>query len=483
MIFILKPSKLKVLIVASEISPYSKSGGLGEVIGSLPKELLKQNVDVRVVSPKYRDINESTIEKIYFFKNIHIKIGLEIQNANIYCIADDFKIYFIGNNYYFERETYYGYDDDYKRFAFFSKASVEMLNIIDFIPDIIHFNDWQTGIGTIYLKDTLKGFIPFSDIKTIFTIHNLQYQGVFNKDILSSIGLNDNYFNDNKLKFYENVSFMKAGIIYADFITTVSLTYAKEIQTSRYGYGLDYILKENTCKIKGILNGIDYNYYNPKTDADLNKNYDERTIEFKKQNKVYLQNSLGLTVTDVPVFSIISRLAEQKGLDLLITVLDELLEKDVQLVILGMGEFKYVNKFKQIAREKPHKVSINNVFNYGLAKQIYAGSDMFLMPSLFEPCGLGQIIAMRYGTIPVVRKTGGLTDTVTHYDDNNFSGNGFLFENYDSNSLMWAINQALEFYYRKEHWRKIIYNAMVQDFSWSSSVKEYLNLYLSLKNN
>jgi starch synthase len=477
-----KTKDLKVLIVGTEISPYSKSGGLGDVIGSLPKELKKQGVDVRVVCPKYKNINPKLIENIEYLNTINIQMGWRNQSANIYCLDNYFKLYLVGNDYYFNRDGLYGYGDDCERFSFFSKSVIELLNTTQFLPDIIHFNDWQTGFGSVYLKDIYHGIVAYSKIKTVFTIHNLQYQGIFDKDVLGTVGLNDGYFIQEKFEFYNSVSMMKAGILYADLVTTVSKTYANEIQTNEYGYGMDKILKANSHKIKGILNGLDYEEYNPELEVAIKRNYDKNTIEFKADNKKHLQEYLNLPVIDVPIFCIVSRLADQKGLDLLAVIMEELLSKEIQFIILGTGEDRYENFFKGIAHKYPTKVSANIYFDENIARKIYSGSDMFLMPSMFEPCGLGQIISMRYGTIPIVRKTGGLSDTVENYDVTTGKGTGFSFETYDANGLMWAINEALKVYYmQNDEWIKVIYNAMNANFSWESSVKEYIDMYLSLK--
>lgn len=473
---------LKVLIVSSEVSPYAKSGGLGDVAGSLPKELRKLGVDCRVVLPKYMSINEKYLEGMNYIDSFVVSLGWRRQSASIYQLSSDVPTYLVENDYYFNRLGYYGDSDDYERFSFFSKASIEFLAKIDFRPDVIHFNDWQTGPACVYLKDIYSKFTFFSKIKSLYTIHNLQYQGVFGKETLGAIDLDDSYFAPDKMEFYDNVNYMKSALLYADAVSTVSPTYANEIKYSHFGYGLNGVLQSRENDLYGILNGIDVELNNPETDSRIYKNFntDNFTTE-KKENKTGLQKELGLPVSDAPVISIISRLADQKGLDLIAFSMDELMGKDIQLVVLGTGEGRYENLFKTYAGRYPDKVSANIYFNEELAQKIYASSDMFLMPSLFEPCGLGQIFAMRYGTAPIVRKTGGLADTVVNYDTETKQGNGFIFDDYDAGGMMWAINQAISLYYNKEEWNNLIGNAMQCDFSWEASAKKYIELYQKLR--
>ncbi|MDR2903309.1 MAG: glycogen synthase GlgA [Clostridiales bacterium] len=474
-------NRLRVLIVATEVSPYAKSGGLGDVAGSLPKELLRNGVDVRVVMPKYRTIREEYLKNCQYIHSFELHLDWRRQSASIFQLDSDVPTYLIENDYYFGRDGFYGYGDDFERFAFFSKAAVEFLGIVGFKPDIMHFNDWQTGLAPIYLNDQYKKFLFYSDIKTLYTIHNLQYQGVFGRDILGHVDLNDGYFCGGQLEFHGNVSYMKAGLSYADHISTVSETYAREIQTPAFGYGLDGALRYRANALSGILNGIDYDANNPETDKRLYFNFNSESLENKRKNKIELQKALHLPErADVPMFSVISRLVDQKGLDLIAQCMDELMSKDIQFVLLGTGDGRYEHLFRYMAQRYPDKVSANIMFNEDLAQKIYASSDLFLMPSLFEPCGLGQIIAMRYGTVPVVRKTGGLADTVSHYNRETKEGNGFLFEDYLASGLMWAVNQALDAYYSDE-WDNVVKNALASDFSWKKSAEKYIELYQSLK--
>ena len=476
-----KENRLSVLMVATEVTPYAKSGGLGDVTGSLPAELRKHGVDIRVVFPKYRTIRQNTIHNMTYANSFEVTLGWRRQSASIFTIDSDVPTYMIENDYYFGRDGFYGYGDDYERFAFFTKAAIELLAIDSFRPDIIHFNDWQTGLGPVYLNDIYRKFIYYSGIKSLYTIHNLQYQGVFGREILGNVELNDGYFTGGQLEFHGNISYMKAGILYADAVSTVSETYAKEIQSPGFGYGMDGILRNRSASLSGILNGIDYEANNPETDPRLYLPFNQDSLNNKRKNKTQLQNQLNLPVReDVPMFAIVSRLVDQKGLDLVADIMEELMGRDVQLVVLGTGDGRYEHLFKHMAWRFPDKVSANILFDEDLAQKIYAASDMFLMPSLFEPCGLGQMIAMRYGAVPIARKTGGLADTVFHFNPESGEGNGFMFEHYLASGLMWAINEALGVYYSSQ-WDRVVRNAMAADYSWAQSAQKYIELYNAMK--
>jgi len=476
-------TNLKVLIVASECAPFAKTGGLGDVVGSLPGALLKLGVDARVIMPKYAAIKEEFSKDFSYIDSVNITLGWRNQGASVYKSNTRSPVYLIGNDYYFSRGGMYGYGDDFERFAFFTKACLEAINVINFVPDIIHFNDWQTGLGPVYLRDNYAGFTAFSNIKSLITIHNLQYQGIFSRPILTNIGLNDGYFTTDKLEFNSTVNLLKGGLVYADAINTVSNTYSYEIQTPEYGYGLDGVLRAQSYKLSGIINGIDNDEVDPQTSKYLDFKFSSKALSGKKKNKQALQEKLGLPVrADVPMIGIISRLVEQKGFDLVSVAMNEILSKDVQLVILGTGDSRFEGMFKHMAWVSPDKVSANIYFDEDLAQKIYASSDMFLMPSLFEPCGLSQIFAMRYGAVPIVRQTGGLADTVTHYDANTKQGNGFVFKNFDAYGMMWAVNEALYAYSKgSKEWNVIVKNAMKADFSWSRSAEQYVELYNRLK--
>ena len=471
-------SDLKILIVAPEVSPYVKSGGLGDVIGSLPRALRELGVDARVVFPKYGSIHEEYSSNIRYIDSFFVNLGWRCQQASVYELDQFVPTYLIGNEYYFNRDGLYGYHDDYERFAFFSKSSIEILNLIDFVPDVIHFNDWQTGVGCVHLRDSYSQYVILSNVKSLFTVHNIKYQGLFGKDILHAIGLNDGYAVTDKLEFYGNINMLKAGIVYADAINTVSETYAKEIQTPEYGYGLDGVLRDQSAKLYGILNGIDNSEYNPAT-AAIAKNFSTRSLSGKKVCKYALQQKLGLPKSDVPMIGIVSRLADQKGFDLIAIASEELTCMDIQIVVLGTGEERYEQLFRNMAATAPDHVSANIYFSDELAREIYAGADMLLMPSLFEPCGLGQMFAMRFGTVPIVRLTGGLADTVTLFDPATKTGNGFTFKDYDAYGMMWALRKALAVY-GTENWKIVVKNAMKCDFSWAKSAEKYIKLYQQL---
>ena len=472
---------MKILYVAAEAVPFAKTGGLADVAGSLPKALKADGVDVRVIMPKFGKIPEA-------YRNAmeHVYDGeLPVAWRKKYVGLDKYELdgvtyYFVDNEEYFNREGFYGYDDDAERFSFFSRAVLDLLQAMDFWPDVIHTNDWHAGLVNVFLKLDHMGDARYERIKTVYTIHNLKYQGVFPKDVMPDVlGLDWKYFNNGDLEFYDAVNFMKGGIIYADAITTVSKTYAKEIQYPYFGEHLDGLLRSREQDLSGIVNGIDYSVYNPRTDKYIFETYDEESLDRKLDNKIALQKSLGLPERrNVPLIAIVSRLVEPKGMDLVVRMMDEILQhEDIQLVVLGTGEKRYEDWFKGLAWRYPKKVSVNIYFSNELAQRIYAGADIFLMPSKYEPCGIGQLIALRYGTIPVVRQTGGLKDTVQQYNKYTQEGNGFVFENYNAHEMMYALKRALSFYGNYEIWHKIQLNAVQADYSWKRSAKEYEALY------
>ncbi|MBZ9609015.1 glycogen synthase GlgA [Clostridium estertheticum] len=476
---------MKVLFVASEAYPFIKTGGLGDVAYALPKALRKLGIDARVIIPKYSKIPlsfKNCMETIASFK---VKVGWRDKYCGLQRLTyDEVPYYFVDNEDYFKRPEIYGYYDDGERFSYFSKAILESIKYMgDFVPDIIHCNDWHSGIVPALLKENYSEDERYNEIKSVFTIHNLKYQGVFNKEILGDlIDLDWKYFNDEALKFYDNVSFMKGGIVFSDAVTTVSNTYAREIQTPFYGESLDGLLASKAENIYGIVNGIDYDLYDPRVDKKIFCNYDEKSIKQKVKNKLKLQEKLGFTVDEeMPMIGITTRLVKQKGLDLIVDKLQELLILPIQIVLLGNGEGYYEDIFQYFASIYPSRISTNIIFDEELAQQIYAASDMFLMPSLFEPCGIGQLIALKYGSIPIVRETGGLKDTVIPYNKYTSIGNGFSFENYSSQELLDAIKRALDLYKDKESWNKLVQNAMLSNNSWENSAENYMELYTNLK--
>lgn len=473
---------LKVLIVSSEAAPFVKSGGLGDVAGSLPKALKALGADVRVVIPKYKKIKTEHYINIEFLGSFNVKLGWRTQKAGILLKNEDVPVYFVENDYYFGRDGLYGYDDDNERFAFFSKAVIDMLPFVDFIPDIIHCNDWQTGPVSMVLKESYKKISYLKNIKTLYTIHNLQYQGNFDPASLEMFDLPSYLYDNGTVEFYGRMSYMKSGIEYSDVVSTVSETYAKEIQTEEYGYGFDGIMRSVSGRLKGIINGIDYKENDPETDKRIEVNFGVDTIEKKKENKKLLQRSLGLEERDVPMICIISRLANQKGFDILAGAMETLMQNDIQFVLLGTGEKEYEDMFRYYEDRWKGRFCSCIMFDDVLAQRIYASGDMFLMPSRFEPCGLGQMFSLRYGTVPVVRKTGGLADTVTHFDPETGKGNGFLFETYDSGGIIWAVGEALKTYENKDSWNRLVKNCMETKLSWEDSAKKYIALYNEMLN-
>lgn len=475
---------MRVLFVASEASPFIKSGGLGDVAGALPKALAEKDADVRVVIPKYKDINWELKDKLRFVKWFMVKVGWRTEYCGIFeYFYNGVTYYLIDNEKYFNRDELYGFYDDAERFAFFDRAVLDMLKQIDWQPDLIHCNDWQTGMLPVLLKFEYKRNDMFYwNMKCVYSIHNIAFQGVYDPQILPELfGFDMELYENTCLKFDAGVSFMKGGLYYSDVITTVSESYAHEIQTPEYGQRLDGVLRDRSYALRGITNGIDYDEFNPSADNFIFKNYDVNSIKNKTINKTELQKELGLTVDEnIPMIGMVTRLTQQKGLDLLVNISDRLLQENIQLVILGNGDKHYEDHFKWLDYTYGNKVSVNIKFDHVLANKIYAASDMFLMPSLFEPCGLGQLIALRYGSIPIVRETGGLRDTVTAYNEYTGEGNGFSFSSYNADDLYNVIKYALSKFEDKKRWNNLIENAMKCDNSWEKSAQVYLNMYREL---
>ena len=472
--------KTKVLFVSSEVDPFAKSGGLADVAASLPKALNRLGQDVRVVMPKYKSIPKKYVDKMEYLGYVYVDISWRHQFCGIMKYESDGVVYyFLDNEYYFGRDGFYGYDDEAERFAFFSKALLSMLPVIDFKPDLIHCNDWQTGTVSLLLKANYKNNEFYKDIKSVFTIHNLKYQGVYPKEGLGEVlGLGWEHFTPDGIEFFDTVNYLKAGLVYSDIITTVSKTYAEEIKTDFFGERLNNILNRRAQDLYGILNGIDMESNNPDTDNRIYANFSLDNLDGKMTNKQMLQNSLGLPERiDIPVIGIISRLVDQKGFDLINFVMEDILKLDIQLVILGAGEYKYEQVLKQYQEKFQVKLSVNLKYDAVLSQRIYAGSDMFLMPSLFEPCGLSQMFSLRYGTIPIVRETGGLKDTIIQYNDITHEGNGFTFTRYNAHDMLYAIKEAVHFYYHRSTWTYLMKKGMEADFSWEKSAKEYMEIY------
>ncbi len=476
--------KKKILFAASEAAPFIKSGGLGDVIGSLPKAISGKNCEVAVVIPLHEGVPEKVRRKLVPVTNIFIPLAWRSQYCGIFKYEEkSVTWYFIDNEYYFKRGgALYGCYDDAERFAFFSTAVLEILPYIDYYPDVIHSHDWQTALVPIYYK--LKYYMRpgYERIKTVFTIHNIEYQGIFDREIVENVlGLPIEEFNNGFLEFGGAVNLMKAAITCSDRVTTVSPSYAEEIKTPEYAHGLHEILRYEEGKLCGIINGIDQKLYDPAKDKRIFFNYSKKDMTGKAQNKEELQSLVNLPKNgDIPVIGMVTRLVSHKGLDLVSCVIDELLEDDVQMVIVGTGDWKYEQFLRDKQWQYPFKLSVNIAFNSELAQKIYAGSDMFLMPSKSEPCGLAQMIALRYGTIPIVRKTGGLGDSISQYDAERGEGNGFVFSEYNAHEMLGVIRAACDCYRNKEKWAKLIENGMSVDFSWKKPAKEYNKLYDAL---
>ena len=472
-----------VLFIASEAVPFIKTGGLAEVVGSLPKYFDKEEFDVRVMIPKYTCIPQKYKDQMTYVNHFYIDLAWRTQYVGIFQMEyEGVQFYFIDNEFYFNGAKPYGYiHEDIEKFAFFSKAALSALPVIGFQPDIIHCHDWQTGLVPVYLKDRFIQGAFYNGCKSIITIHNLKFQGIWDlKKVMDITGLNEYYFTPDKLEAYKDANYLKGGIVYADYVTTVSATYAEEIKTAFYGEHLDGLMRSRSNCLTGIVNGIDYEVYNPETDQELVANYNQITFRKEKwKNKVALQKELGLKVDkNCFMVGVVSRLTDQKGLDLIAYVMDQLCMEDVQLVVLGTGDEKYENMFRHYDWKYNDRVSANIYYSEAMSHKIYASCDAFLMPSLFEPCGLSQLMSLRYGTIPIVRETGGLKDTVEPYNEYESTGTGFSFANYNAHEMLGIFNYAKNVYYgRKREWNKIVDRAMQTDFSWKSSSKKYEELY------
>ena len=468
---------MKILFACSECSPFAASGGLADVAGSLPAALQKEGAECRVILPLYGSIGLQWRSSMTFLTSFGVPLSWRVAHCGVFTLQyGGVQYYFLDNEQYFKREGgIYGYFDEAERFAFFSKAVLETLTHIDYEPDVIHCNDWQTALIPVYLNVYYRSVPKLSKTHTVFTIHNIEYQGIFGMDTLGSLfGFPDNL--RDFVEFDGNVNLMKAAIEMSDLVNTVSPTYAEEIKNSFYAHGLENIIARNSYKIYGILNGIDYDYYNPETDKYLFKNYSAKDLSGKAVCKEELQKLLGLPVrADVPIIAVISRLVSHKGLDLIRSTIESLLSSDVQVVILGKGEIAYENFFTHTAYCYRGKCSAIIAYNQDLSRKIYSGADIFLMPSKTEPCGLSQMIASRYGTVPVVRETGGLNDSIKAYTGD--AGNGFTFRDYNAHDMLYVINEAVRTYRDPANWKIVQNRAMTSDFSWKASAEKYEWLY------
>lgn len=475
---------MKVLFVAAEGAPFAKTGGLGDVIGALPKSLVKKGNDVRVILPYYDVVDQKfgyeVEDVLYFYTNVgwrHQYVGVKR------IVKDGVTFYFIDNRDYFFRGRVYGEWDDGERFAFFQLAALELMEKVDFIPDILHVHDYHTAMIPFLLKEKYHWIQAYQGIKTIFTIHNIEFQGQFDSGMLWELfGVGYERYADGTLRWNDCLNWMKAAVLYADSVTTVSPSYAHEIMTPEFGKGLDQIMRMEAGKVSGIVNGIDTELLDPETDKHLIAHFSVKDLSGKAINKAALQERLGLPVrADVPLIGVVSRLTDQKGFDVVVDELQHILQQDVQIALLGTGYADFEQAFAWFAQVYPEKLSANITFDLELAQQIYAASDLFLMPSAFEPCGLSQMMAMRYGSLPLVHEVGGLKDTVQPYNPYDHSGTGFTFKGLTGFWLTKTLERALDVYcHHKEDWKALQEQAMTRDFSWDTASNAYQELYQHL---
>lgn len=475
-----------ILFAASECVPFIKTGGLADVVGALPKYLNKSEFDVRVILPYYTCIPAKYRDNFKYVTHFYMDYGMRKDNVHVGIMEYEYngiKFYFVDNEYYFKCDTPYSSDLkwDIERFTFFCKAVLAILPVIGFRPDIIHCHDWQASLIPVFMHSTFATHPFYSSTKTIMTIHNLKFQGVWNIDTFKyNTALPDYMFTPDKLEFKKNANMLKGGLVYADYITTVSETYAEEIKYPFYGEQLEGLLRARSASLRGIVNGIDYNVFDPNNDKHIYKEYHAKNFKKKKaQNKMELQKELGLPVDENKyMIAIISRLTDQKGLDLVSYAMERICDENTQFVVIGTGDHKYEDMFRHYQWKYPDRVSANILYSDPLAHKLYASADAMLMPSLFEPCGLTQLISLRYGTVPIVRETGGLKDTVVPYNEFDGTGTGFSFANYNADEMLGVINYSKHIYFNhRDQWDKMIWRGMTTDYSWNSSAKQYEGMY------
>ncbi len=469
---------MKVLFATSEAAPFLKTGGLGDVLGALPKAIADEGIDARVIMPLYSDIPHTLRSQMEFIDNFYVTISWRKTYCGVFrAKVGKVTYYFIDNEQYYSRSQIYGEYDDSERFAFFSKAALDVLNLIDFFPDVIHINDWQTALLPIYLEAFYRADERYRNIKTVLSIHNIEFQGKYNPIILGSIfGLDVNF---RSLLMYDgNINLLKGAIEACDMVTTVSNTYSEEILSETHSHGLHNILVPRRYKLRGVINGIDTEVFNPETDSAIYKNYSYETIRFKSMNKKALQKEMGLEVNnDIPVIGMVTRLTDQKGIELICQVAHEIENLNMQLIVLGTGFAHYENFFSEWENRRHDKIRGYIGFSGAMAQKIYAGADMFLMPSKSEPCGLSQMIAMRYGTIPIVHTVGGLNDTVPPFNPETKEGKGLTFQSFNAYDMLDAIRRGIDLFSDKMAWRALRKNAMCGEYSWEKPAKEYIEIY------
>ena len=473
---------MKILFASSEVAPFIKTGGLADVAGSLPKALAQAGHEVKVILPLYEGIGGEWRSQMTFLKYFNVTLSWRQVYCGVFSLERDGVTYwFVDNEYYFKRWQLYGHFDDCERFAYFSRAVIETPGQLDFWPDVIHCNDWQTALVPVYLLEEKYRIPQLGRAKSVFTIHNIEYQGRYGDQVLEDvIGLDKSYFNEGMLAYHDDVNLMKGAIMASNFVTTVSPTYANELKIPFYAHGMDGVINQQSGKVQGILNGIDMDLYNPATNSGLAANFTaDNPAEGKLACKLALQRAVGLQEDgDVPIIACISRLVGHKGFSLVTDVLHQIMGMNVQMVVLGTGDWQFEEAFRNAQQQYPGRFSAQITYSAPLSTMIYAGADLFLMPSVSEPCGLSQMIAMRYGTVPIVRETGGLKDTVFPYNKFTGEGRGFTFSDINANDMLWVIREAVELYYNnKEAWRGLQKEGMTADFSWDNSAQQYLNIY------
>ena len=469
---------MKILFASSEVAPFIKTGGLADVAGSLPQALAREGHEVKVILPLYEGIGQEWREQMTFLKYFNVTLSWRQVYCGIFQLEREGVAYwFVDNEYYFKRWQLYGHFDDCERFAFFSRAIIETPGQLDWAPDIIHCNDWQTAMIPVFYRVLYQYHQEYENIRILYTIHNIQYQGVYGKEVITEL-MGIPTYHTNLLEFDGMVNLMKGAIETADRITTVSPTYAKEILDPWYSYGMDRALVRRQDGIVGILNGIDVVGYNPETDPNIPKHYSAAKIQGKKDCRKALLEECHLTDTNAPVIGIVTRFVAHKGIQLVQQTFHEMLQMGCRFVILGSGERLYEDFFREMQAEYPEQVHVTVGFVPAMARRIYAGADIFLMPSQNEPCGLAQMVAMRYGTIPVVRETGGLKDSV--FDAGGENGNGFTFKTYDAYDMLDAVKRACALFGDKRKWNALVRHAMKCDYSWNTSAEQYMELYRSV---